>query len=170
MRRVLQPGGAHHDHERTAARMSIVRFINVFAAGIVAGAAAMELAVLIPALRATSQSTLLEAHRAIAPRAARAVPIPGALATICGAVVVFEHDLGDVATILTIAALAAWVAAVVTTFLVYVPLLETVSMLDAGTDPAERDSVVGRWASVHLVRTVLFLCGFGLFVAAALAA
>jgi len=93
-----------------------------------------------------------------------------ALATICGAVVVFEHDLGDVATLLTIAALAAWIAAVLTTFLVYVPLLETVSRLDAGTDAAERDSVVGRWTSVHFVRTVLFLCGFGLFVAAALAA
>ncbi len=150
--------------------MSVVRFINVFAAGIATGAAAMELAVVIPALRATSPSTLVEAHRAIAPRAARAVPIPGALATICGAVVVFEGDFGDAAAILTMAALAAWIAAVLTTFLVYVPLLETVSRLDARTDAAERDSVVARWASVHAARTALFLCGFGLFVAAALAA
>jgi hypothetical protein len=150
--------------------VSILRFINVVSAGIVTGAMAMELAVLLPGLRAASQQTLVEAHRAIAPRASRYVPIPGALAVISGVVVLFEHGFGSAATILTIAGLAAWIAAVLTTFRVYLPIVETMSGWQAGTVPGERESVVRRWASVHTARTALFACGFGLFVAAALAA
>jgi cell division protein FtsW (lipid II flippase) len=150
--------------------MTVVRFINVIAAGLVAGAMAVELTVLIPVLRASPQQTLVDLLEAIGPRAARSFPLPGILATVAGAVVVFEHDLGDTATILTIAGLALWIAGVLVTLLLYFPIAARMSAWSGEVGREERESVERGWASVHAARTALFICGFGLFVAAAFAA
>jgi hypothetical protein len=148
--------------------MTVVRFINVVAAGLVTGAMVVELTVLIPVLRASSQ--LVELLQAIGPRAARSIPLPGALATVAGAVVIFEHDLGDAATILTIAGLALWVTGVLMTLVIYIPIAQRMSAWTAEVGLEERELVIRRWASVHAARTAVIICGFCLFVAAALAA
>lgn len=150
--------------------MDVVRFVNLVCAGVVTGAVMMELAVLMPALRSTSHATLLEANRAIAPRARRYLPILGAPATFSAAIAAFQHELGDTATILTLAGLAAWVAAVLVTFFAYLPVVNLMTRWESGVASDEHASVLRRWASVHAFRTTLFVCGFAFFVAAALAA
>jgi hypothetical protein len=149
--------------------VNVVRFVNVFSAGLVAGAMMMELGILIPTVRALPHAALLALHRGIAPRATKLISPFGALATIAGIVVVLQHDFDDSATLLTIAGLAVWIAAVLTTFLFYLPAVQAI--LGWGEDaPPDRDAIIARWATTHTTRAVLFGTGFGLFVAAALAA
>ena len=62
--------------------MNVVRFVNVTCAGLVAGAMLMELGLVLPSLRSVSNAALVEVHRNVAPRAAKSIPIFGALATI----------------------------------------------------------------------------------------
>ena len=150
--------------------MTVVRFINVVTAGLVAGAMAIELTVLVPVLRASPQQVLVDLLEAIGPRAARSFPLPGIVATIAGAVVVFEHGFGDSATILTLAGLALWLAGILTTVLVYLPIAAQMSAWSGEVARDERESVERRWAAVHAIRTTLFVGGFCLFVAAAFVA
>jgi hypothetical protein len=150
--------------------MDVARFVNLVCAGVVAGSMLTELVVLIPALRSTSGAAFAEVNRAIAPRASRLTPIPGAVTTFAGLIAVFQHDFADTATILTIAGLAVWVAAVLTTYLAYLPVVTTMSGWEDGAAVAQNAPVLRRWASAHAARTALFVAGFGLFAAAALAA
>ena len=149
--------------------MGIVRFVNIVSAGLVTGAMAMELAVILPGLRTVPGRVLVEVHRELMPRASRYVPMLGALATIAGVVALFDHDFSDAATILTIAGLAAWIVAVLITYRVYLPLAVGVTAWKADAEPTTHDATMSRWFGVHAVRTAFFLGGFALFTAAALA-
>jgi flagellar motor component MotA len=148
--------------------LEIVRFVNVVCAGLVTGAMLMELGVIMPSLRSVSDRALIELHQGMMPRASKYIPMFGALTSIAGVVTVFEHDLSDTATVLTIAGLVAWIAAVLITYRFYLPVAVGLSASEVDTVP-ERQHTMRRWHSIHLLRTVFFVAGFGLFVAAALA-
>jgi hypothetical protein len=150
--------------------MDVARLVNLVSAGVVTGASLMELAVLMPALRSISFATLVDANRAIGPRAARLVPIPGALATFSAVIASFQHDFDDTAAILTIAGLATWVAAILTTYFAYLPIVTAMTRWDAAGAAGEHAPTLRRWAVVHAFRTALFAAGFCLFAAAAIAA
>ena len=102
------------------------------------------------------------------PRASKYISIPGAAAAITGAVVVFQHDFSDGATILTIVGLASWIAAVLMTYRLYLPVTAEVSAWSPDALPqTTREATMRGWLRLQAVRTVFFVSGFGLFAAAA---
>jgi hypothetical protein len=151
--------------------VAVLRLVNVVSVGLVSGAVAMELVLVLPTLRTVSDGALLEVHHGMLPRASRYIPVLGAVGSITGAVVVFQHDISDGATILTLAGLASFVAAVLMTYRLYLPVAAGVSSWTAGAVPqATREATMSRWFRLHATRTVFFVGSFVLFAAAAIAA
>src|SRR6266511_4035971 len=129
---------------------------------------AMELLVILPAVRRLPPDAMVEALRRVSGRSLPLVPTAGLTSAAAAIVVlVLEHDFGEAATILTLIGLVMLFAAAAATIALYVPIFLTAKEWPGDASPESYAELVRRWARTQVVRATLDCGSLGCFIGGA---
>jgi hypothetical protein len=146
----------------------VFRSVNVFFSALLGGAMAMELLVILPAVRRLPPDAMVDALRRVSGRSLPLVPTAGAASAGAAIVVlVLEHDFGDAGTILTLIGLVTLFAAAATTIALYVPVFLTAKEWPRDAAPEAYAALMSRWRRTQVVRATLYCGSLGCFIVGA---
>ena len=151
--------------------MDVLVFVNLFCCGIVTGTYTFEMVVVVPATNAAPALESAKIHRALFSHLPnRFMPwlgIAGGLAAV--ALLLFEGDLSDTATLLYAIGVASWVA----TFVILVGMSRPIDKkitewVETSFPEAEYPATRKRWDRLMFTRGPLGLAALSLFIIASL--
>jgi hypothetical protein len=146
----------------------VFRSVNLFFSALLGGAMAMELLVILPAMRRLPPDAMVEALRRVSARSLPLVPTAGLTSAAAAIVVlVLEHDFGEAATILTLIGLVMLFAAAAATIALYVPIFLTAKEWPGDASPESYAELVRRWVRTQVVRATLYCGSLGCFIVGA---
>ncbi|MBV9282241.1 MAG: DUF1772 domain-containing protein [Chloroflexi bacterium] len=152
--------------------IQLLRFVNLFTAGIIAGGQVMVSMVTLPVMRRWSPGMSLQAHQGMLDKQPDSVMVPAAI--ICPlsalAVLVLRRDFGSRSSQFYLAGIAATMVVTVASVAFAEPT--SVKMRDWPSDnvPAEYPQVRDSWDRIHSVRMVASLVALGAFIVGVLSA
>jgi len=147
-----------------------VRFVNVFAAALTAGAWAVVMLIIMPARRLLSDGAAVRFHQVTTPLFDRYLaPVPIVAAVFGLLALVIDSDVTSVAGLATIAGLICTAGAGIVYVRFNRPANRMIDGWSADAVPPEYPEVRERWESAHRIRTLLGALALGLFLAAAIA-
>lgn len=148
----------------------IVRFVNVFSAGLVAGGTAVVLVVLLPAIHQLAGPEGLRLHQVVTPLFYRYQPagtvISGVSALLALAI---DFNLASLQGLATLGGLICTVGVAAVSFAFSMPMNSVIAGWASDPVPPEYAGLRVRWNRAHAARTILAVTAFGLYLAAALA-
>jgi hypothetical protein len=147
--------------------VDVFRGLNLFFSAILAGGMALELLIVIPAMRALPADRILGVYRLVAHRSAFAYALPNGILSLIAAIVVLiaGHDFDHAATILRLIGVIVLLGGAAATGGLYVRGLY-MEMKNATLSESDAPLFLSRWQRAQLVRTLLYVGSLALFIAA----
>jgi uncharacterized membrane protein len=140
----------------------VLRFINLFTAGVTAGILIIVMIAVMPAMLSLSEDNALRFKQRFDPRVDRINPAFVLIALITGVLLlIFADDLPTTATAATIIGLIGSAGVAGTSMAVNMRINRRMAGWSADAPPGEFHGLIERWNRVHAIRT---LCGTTAFV------
>jgi hypothetical protein len=151
--------------------VDVLRFVNLFAAGILVGSLIFEFLVLIPGLNQLPLKEAARAHQVLLGHLPdRFMPLSGMLASISGiALLVLSYDVTPTAKVLYAVGTIAVIVLIVGTFVYSRPINKVIADWPIESLPADYQQMRKAWDRLHLVRTLAGVISFGCYIVGAIA-
>jgi hypothetical protein len=148
----------------------VLRFVNVFTAGIAAGILIIVMAAVMPSMLSLSDQNALRFKQKFDPLVDRINPPSVFLALITGVLIlILADDLPTTATVFTIIGIVGSAGVAATSIGVNMRINRRMGGWSTDEPPAEFRSLIGLWQKVHAIRTLSGVTAFVGYLIAVLA-